>query len=70
MLYAIIDIGSSIIKYKIYEYCDNNVEPVIIHDKTMGLINYRKNNALTKEGIDVLVNTLNEFKVFTNTSMP
>ena len=64
MLYAIIDIGSSIIKYKIYEYANNNVEPVIIHDKTMGLINYRKNNILTDEGIEVLLSTLNEFKKY------
>lgn len=64
MLYAIIDIGSSIIKYKIYEYVKDNVEPVIIHDKTMGLINYRKNNILTNEGIEVLLSTLNEFKKY------
>ncbi len=64
MLYAIIDIGSSIIKYKIYEYVKDNVEPVIIHDKTMGLINYRENNVLTNEGIEVLLSTLNEFKKY------
>jgi len=66
MLYAIIDIGSSIIKYKIYEYANDNVEPVIIHDKTMGLINYRKNNILTDEGIEVLLSTLNEFKKYSD----
>ena len=64
MLYAIIDIGSSIIKYKIYEYKNNKVEPVIIRDKTMGLISYRKDNVLTDEGIEVLLNTLNEFKTY------
>ncbi len=64
MLYAIIDIGSSIIKYKIYEYENKRVEPVIIHDKTMGLISYRKDNVLTDEGIEVLLNTLNEFKTY------
>lgn len=64
MLYAIIDIGSSIIKYKIFEYENNAIEPVIIHDKSTGLISYRKNNELTPAGIEVLLETLNEFKTY------
>lgn len=64
MLYAIIDIGSSIIKYKIFEYDNNIIEPVIIHDKSTGLISYRKDNELTPEGIEVLIETLNEFKTY------
>lgn len=66
MLYAIIDIGSSIIKYKIYEYDSNTIEPVIIHDKTTGLISYRKHNKLTPEGIEVLLDTLKEFKKYSD----
>lgn len=64
MLYAVIDIGSSIIKYKIYEYSEGKIEPVIIHDKTTGLISYRKDNILTDEGIEVLLNTLKELKKY------
>ena len=64
MLYAVIDIGSSIIKYKIYEYNQGKIEPIIIHDKTTGLISYRKDNVLTNEGIEVLLTTLKELKTF------
>ncbi|WP_292472599.1 exopolyphosphatase [Methanosphaera sp.] len=66
MLYAVIDIGSSIIKYKIYEYSEGKIEPVIIHDKTTGLISYRKDNILTDEGIEVLLNTLKELKKYSD----
>lgn len=66
MLYAIIDIGSSIVKYKIYEYTDNIIEPVIIHDKTNGLISYRQEGILTDEGIDELTDTLNEFRMYSD----
>lgn len=66
MLYAVIDIGSSIIKYKIYEYSEGKIEPVIIHDKTTGLISYRKDNTLTDEGIEVLLNTLKELKNYSD----
>jgi exopolyphosphatase/guanosine-5'-triphosphate,3'-diphosphate pyrophosphatase len=66
MLYAIIDIGSSIIKYKIYEYCNGTIEPIIIHDETKGLISYRKDNKLTVEGLNVLLNTLKEFKTYSD----
>lgn len=61
MLYAVIDIGSSIIKYKIFSYSNETLEPVIINDKTTGLISYRKEDKLTEEGIIVLLKTLNEF---------
>lgn len=61
MLYAVIDIGSSIIKYKIYDYSNDNLEPVIINDKRTSLISYRKENKLTQEGISVLIDTLREF---------
>lgn len=64
MLYSIIDIGSSIIKYKIYEYDDDKIEPIITNDRTTGLISYRKNNKLTDEGIKLLVNTLRDFKEY------
>ena len=62
MLYAIVDIGSSIMKYKIYDYQDEKAEPIIIHDKANGLINYRKNGELSNEGIKVLTETLKDFK--------
>ena len=61
MLYAVIDIGSSIIKYKIYDYSNETLDPLIINDKTTGLISYRKKDKLTPEGINVLLNTLTEF---------
>lgn len=61
MLYAVIDIGSSIIKYKIYDYSNDNLEPVIINDKRTSLISYRKEDKLTQEGISVLIDTLSEF---------
>ena len=64
MLYAVIDIGSSIIKYKIYEYSEGKIEPIIIHDKTTGIISYRKDNVLTDEGIEVLLDTLKELKTY------
>lgn len=60
MLYAVIDIGSSIIKYKIYNYEDGNLEPVIINDKRTSLISYRKDDELTSKGITVLIDTLEE----------
>lgn len=61
MLYSVIDIGSSIIKYKVYGIQDK-IEPIITHDKTVGLISYRKDGELTDEGITLLLNTLREFK--------
>lgn len=66
MLYAVTDIGSSIIKYKIYDYTDGNLESVIINDKTTGLISYRKNNKLTSKGISVLLDTLKELITYSN----
>ncbi|RAP52760.1 MAG: hypothetical protein BZ138_02480 [Methanosphaera sp. rholeuAM270] len=64
MLIAVIDIGSSIIKYKIYEYDNNTIEPVIIHDERKGLITYRKKGKLTDEGLNILLETLKEYKKF------
>lgn len=64
MKYAIIDIGSSIIKYKIYEVDDEKIEPIIINDESVGIISYRDNGILTEEGIDALLETLNKFKNF------
>lgn len=66
MLYAIVDIGSSIIKYKIYKKNQENIEPVIINDKTSGLISYRLDNKLTDKGIKVLIKTLTEFIDYSN----
>lgn len=66
MLYAVIDIGSSIIKYKIYNYTEGNLEPTIINDKRTGLISYRKDNKLTSKGITVLLDTLEELKSYSD----
>lgn len=66
MLYAVTDIGSSIIKYKIYDYTNGNLESVIINDKTTGLISYRKDNKLTSKGITVLLDTLKELITYSN----
>lgn len=66
MLYAVIDIGSSIIKYKIYEYSEGKIEPIIKHDKATGIISYQKDNSLTDEGIEVLLDTLKELKTYSD----
>lgn len=66
MLYAVIDIGSSIIKYKIYDYSDDNLEAVIINDKMTGLISYRKDDKLTSKGINVLLDTLKELMSYSD----
>lgn len=64
MRYAIIDIGSSIIKYQTYEYEENKIEPIIAKDKATRLISYRKDGYLTNEGIKVLIETLREFQYY------
>ena len=66
MKYAIIDIGSSIIKYKIYEYNDKIIEPIIKNDERVGLISYHQDNKLTREGIDILLSTLRQFKDYSS----
>lgn len=66
MLYAVIDIGSSIIKYKIYDYSNDNLEAVIINDKMTGLISYRKDDKLTSKGINVLLDTLKELMSYSD----
>ncbi len=66
MLYAVIDIGSSIIKYKIYDYSNDNIEAVIINDKMTGLISYRKDDKLTSKGINVLLDTLKELMSYSD----
>ena len=64
MKYAIIDIGSSIIKYKIYEYKDKTIEPIIKNDERVGLITYREDDNLSQEGIGILLATLKKFKEY------
>lgn len=66
MKYAIIDIGSSIIKYKIYKYNNKIIEPIIKNDERVGLISYREDNNLTQEGIDILLSTLRQFKEYSS----
>ncbi|MDO5826208.1 MAG: exopolyphosphatase [Methanosphaera sp.] len=66
MKYAIIDIGSSIIKYKIYEYKNETIEPIIKNDERVGLISYREDNKLTQEGMDILLSTLESFKEYSS----
>ena len=66
MKYAIIDIGSSIIKYKIYNYENKTIEPIIKNDERVGLISYRENNQLTKEGITILLSTLKKFQEYSS----
>ena len=63
---AIIDIGSSIIKYKIYEYKNETIEPIIKNDERVGLISYREDNKLTQEGMDILLSTLESFKEYSS----
>ncbi len=66
MKYAIIDIGSSIIKYKIYDYENKKIEPIIKNDERVGLISYRENNQLTKEGMNILLSTLKKFQEYSS----
>ena len=66
MKYAIIDIGSSIIKYKIYDYENNTIEPIIKNDERVGLISYRENNQLTNEGLTILLSTLKKFMEYSS----
>ena len=66
MKYAIIDIGSSIIKYKIYNYDNKTIEPIIKNDERVGLISYREDNQLTQEGMTVLLSTLKKFQEYSS----
>lgn len=64
MLYGITDIGSNTIRFKVYQYKNNKIKPLISKKKTAGLISYRENGKLNDEGIEVLLSTLKKFKKY------
>ena len=59
--YGIVDIGSNTIRFKIYDYMNGKVKHSVSNKKTAGLIAFKKDGKLNKDGINVLVSTLKKF---------
>ena len=59
--YGIVDIGSNTIRFKIYDYMNGKVRHSVSNKKTAGLIAFKENGKLNKDGIRVLVSTLKKF---------
>ena len=66
MLYGIIDIGSITIKIRVYDVEENKVKTLFSKTNTAGLVSYKKDNTLTMDGIDILVNTLLDYEKIMN----
>lgn len=64
---AIIDIGSNSIRFVIYHNKNGYYEKLMSQKKTLGLINYREDDVINKEGIEKLCLILQDFqKIFKN----
>ena len=63
-MYAVIDIGSNTIRLSFYKYVRGQVEALMNKKTVAGLVSYvDSDNNLTQEGIDILVDVLNEYKL-------
>ncbi len=62
MLYGITDIGSNTIRFKVYKINNGRFRTLISKKKTVGLISFKENNKLNKEGINRLIRVLRTFK--------
>lgn len=63
-MYAVIDIGSNTIRLSFYKYVRGKVETLMNKKTVAGLVSYiDKDNNLTQEGIDILIEVLNDYKL-------
>ena len=64
MLYAMIDVGSNTIRMAIYEIDGDRVEMLMKRKNSVGLASYVKNHFMQREGIDKVVEIINEYRNF------
>jgi len=60
-MYGIIDIGSNTIRLVLYDIRDGKIQPMLNKKFTAGLAGYVKKGRMTDEGVEVLIEILNEF---------
>ncbi len=59
---GIVDVGSNTIRMNIYKIENNTFHLILSKKETVGLVSYIKKKKLSKEGIQVLKETLNDFR--------
>jgi len=64
MLYAMIDVGSNTIRMAIYEIDGDRVEMLMKRKHTVGLASYVKDGYMMHQGIDKVVEIIQEYKNF------
>ncbi len=64
MLYAMIDVGSNTIRMAIYEIEGDRVEMLMKRKNSVGLASYVKDNFMQRQGIDKVVEIINEYRNF------
>lgn len=62
MTIGIVDVGSNTIRMNIYKIENQSFQVIMSKKETVGLVSYIKKKKLSKEGIQVLKETLNNFK--------
>ncbi len=62
-MYGVIDLGSNTVRLVLYKVIDNTIEPKLSKKHTAGLVSYVKKRRLTPEGIQKVVDALNDFKM-------
>lgn len=66
-MYAVIDIGSNTIRFKVYDLKNNELVPLFDKKTFAGLASYQDADSnLSKEGINILLNTLKDYKETAN----
>ena len=66
MLYAMIDVGSNTIRMAIYEIDGDRVEMIMKRKNTVGLASYVKDGYMRREGIEKVVEIINNYNEFLN----
>lgn len=64
MLYAMIDVGSNTIRMAIYEIDGDRVEMLMKRKHAVGLASYVKDHFMQQQGIDKVVEIINEYRNF------
>ncbi|ORU01131.1 Exopolyphosphatase [Anaerovibrio sp. JC8] len=64
MIQAIIDIGSNTVRMAIYEIEGGSMEQILKKKHMVGLAGYLKDNIMSQEGVDRVVEVLNEYREF------
>lgn len=64
MLYAMIDVGSNTIRMAIYEIDGDRVEMLMKRKHTVGLASYVKDGYMQQQGIDKVIEIINEYRNF------